>query len=234
VISSRLLELEREVSRRGFLSGVMRGTGIISGLGTLAGHIAAAETGRPKADGGRLPYRVLSAIGQIVIPVDQDPGWETFEPGITDFALDVFVGQVFLNGNETAIGGFKDGLELFNSIPISIAYDREFLEMIPSGRAKYFSDILTRQFENDGAQELLDFIFILSLVATKAVFFSNYPRHRAQVGAEYQIIPPSSLRTGWDIMRWKGPVGPEEEAALREKFIDTPVAPGVDRNNPYI
>lgn len=229
-----LLELEREVSRRGFLSGAMRGAGLMAGLGPLAAKIAAAESGPRKVDGDRLPYQVLSAIGQIVIPVDQDPGWQTFEPGITDFALDVFVGQVFLNGNGTAIGGFKSGLELFNSIPVTIAYDREFLEMIPSARAKYFSDILTRQFENDGAQELLDFIFILSLVATKAVFFSNYPRHRAQVGAEYQILPPSAIRTGWDIMRWKGPVGPEEEAALREKFIDTPAAPGVDRNNPYI
>jgi hypothetical protein len=177
---------------------------------------------------------VLSGIGRIVIPVDQDPGWETFDPDITNYALDVFISQVFLNGNGIAIGGFKTGLELFESIPVTADYGRPFLEMIDTERSKYFSDILTRQFENDGVQDLLDFIFILSLVGTKAVFFSNFPRHRAQLGAEYQILPPSSIKTGWDIMRWKGPVGPEEEQALRAKFFDSPIVPGVDPKNPYI
>ena len=74
-----------------------------------------------------------------------------------------------------------------------------------------------RRFENDGVQEILDFIFILSLVGTKATFFSNFPRHRAIRNAEYQVLPASSIKTGWDIMRWKGPVGPEEERQLREK-----------------
>ena len=227
-----LLELQREVSRRQFLSGLVRTVGITAALGPLVEKIAAENT-RRNAD-ERLPYDVLSGIGRIVVPVDQDPGWETFDPDITNYALDVFIGQVFLNGNGIAVGGFRTGLDLFNSIPVTVDYGRPFLEMIDTEKSKYFSDILTRQFENDGVQDLLDFIFILSLVGTKAVFFSNFPRHRAQVGAEYQILPLSSIKTGWDIMRWKGPVGPEEEQALRAKFFDTPIVPGVDPKNPYI
>jgi hypothetical protein len=228
-----LIELEREVSRRGFLAGAMRAAGVMAALRPLADKLFAAEGAR-KQEGDRLPYDVLSAVGQIVIPVDQDPGWQSFEPDITNYALDVFIGQVFLNGNSLATGGFKTGLGLLNSIPVTIEYDRAFLEMTPNTRLKFFSDILTRQFENDGVQELLDFIFILSLVATKATFFSNFPRHQARLGAEYQVLPASEIKTGWDIMRWKGPVGPQEEAALRAKFFDTPMLPGVDPNNPYI
>jgi len=227
-----LLELQREVSRRQFLSGLVRTVGVTLALGPMVQKAAAESAGRNQD--GRLPYDVLGGIGRIVVPVDQDPGWETFEPEITDYALDVFIGQVFLNGNGIAIGGFRSGLELFNTIPVTVDYGRPFLEMIDSEKSKYFSDILTRQFENDGVQDLLDFIFILSLVGTKAVFFSNFPRHQAQVGAEYQILPASSLKTGWDIMRWKGPVGPEEEQALRAKFFDTPIIPGVDPKNPYV
>jgi hypothetical protein len=227
-----LIELHREVSRRAFLSGLVRLTGITAALGPLAKLAGAADGVRRAED--RLPYDVLGGVGRIVIPVDQDPGWQTFEPEITDYALDVFIGQVFLNGNNLAIDGFKSGLELFHSIPVTVQYGRPFLEMIDSERSKYFSDILTRQFENDGVQELLDFIFILSLVGTKAVFFSNFPRHQAQIGAEYQILPPSSIKTGWDIMRWKGPVGPDEEQALRAKFFDSPILPGVDAKNPFI
>jgi hypothetical protein len=227
-----LLELQREVSRRQFLSGLVRTVGITAALGPIV-EKAAAENARRNA-GERLPYDVLGGIGRIVIPVDQDPGWETFDPDITNYALDVFIGQVFLNGNGIAIGGFRTGLGLFHSIPVTVDYGRPFLEMIDTEKSKYFSDILTRQFENDGVQDLLDFIFILSLVGTKAVFFSNFPRHQAQVGAEYQILPPSSIKTGWDIMRWKGPVGPQEEQALRAKFFDTPIVPGVDPKNPYI
>jgi hypothetical protein len=227
-----LIELQREVSRREFLVGLVRTASITAALGPLA-ELARATDANPSTE-DRLPYDVLSGVGRIVIPVDEDPGWQTFEPEITNYALDVFIGQVFLNGNGLALGGFKTGLGLFNAIPVTVQYGRPFLEMIDTERSKYFSDILTRQFENDGAQELLDFIFILSLVGTKAVFFSNFPRHQAQLGAEYQILPPSSIKTGWDIMRWKGPVGPEEEQALRAKFFDTPMLPGVDMRNPYI
>lgn len=221
-----------EVSRRGFLASALKGVSAIT-LGPAAMRALAAEKDRKKAD-SRLPYDVISAMGQAIIPVDDDPGWATFDPDISNYCLDVFIGQVFLNGSSLAIGGFKQGLELMNEIPVTIQYGRRFLEMNEPAKLRYFSDILVSQFENDGVQEILDFIFILSLVGVKATFFSNFPRHRANFGAEFQVLPPSSIKTGWDIMRWKGPVGPDEERALRAKYIDTPELPGVDPNNPYI
>ena len=228
-----LLELKKEVSRRGFLVGALRSAGLAAGIGfSPAVEKLAAATSR-SAD-AKLPYDVFAQIGRTVIPVDNDPGWETFEPDITNFGLDVFVGQVFLNGSSLGFGGFKDGLELLNTIPEDIGYGRKFLEMNEPARLTYFSDILVSRFENDGVQEILDFIFILSLVATKATFFSNFPRHRANRGAEFQVLPASSVKTGWDIMRWKGPVGPEEERQLREKYKDVQELPGVDLTNPYI
>ena len=224
-----LLELEKEVSRRGFLTGAMRSVGGMAALVPFLEKIASAQ-----AVDDRQPYNVLGAIGRIVIPEDEDPGWRTFEPAITNYALDIFIGQVFLNGNSLAIGGFKNGLTLLNSIPVSIQYNLAFLEMSEGAKLTYFSDILTRQFVNDGVQEILDFIFILALVATKATFFSNFPRHLAVPGAEFQVLPVSSIKTGWDIMRWKGPVGPTEEAALRAKYFDAPTVPGVDPTNRFI
>ena len=35
-------------------------------------------------------------------------------------------------------------------------------------------------------------------------------------------------------MRFKGPVGPEEEEQLRAKAADAPELPGVDWRNPFI
>lgn len=229
-----LIELKKEASRRAFLVGAMRSAGLVAGVagfGPVVEKLAAATT---RGADSRLPYEVFAQIGRTVIPVDNDPGWETFEPDITNFGLDVFVGQVFLNGSALGFGGFKDGLELLNKIPEDIGYGRKFLEMNEAAQLTYFSDILVSRFENDGVQEILDFIFILSLVGTKATFFSNFPRHRAIRNAEYQVLPASSIKTGWDIMRWKGPVGPEEERQLREKYKDLEELPGVDVTNPYI
>ncbi len=230
-MTRELQALRDEVSRRGFLASALRGVGAITFGPAVARALAANPEKRADA---RLPYDVLSAMGRTIIPVDDDPGWATFEPDITNYCLDVFIGQVFLNGSSLAIGGFKQGLELMDEIPVTIQYNRRFLEMNESARLRYFSDILVSQFENDGVQEILDFIFILSLVAVKATFFSNFPRHRAVPGAEFQVLPASNVKTGWDIMRWKGPVGQEEERALRARYFDSPEIPGVDPNNPYI
>ena len=46
--------------------------------------------------------------------------------------------------------------------------------------------------------------------------------------------PPSPVKTGWDIMGYKGPVGPQEESELRAKFFDTEELPGVDPDDIYI
>jgi hypothetical protein len=71
------------------------------------------------------------------------------------------------------------------------------------------------------------------LLSARAVFFSNYPKHLA-LDSEFQIYPPSNIRTGFDISGFKGPVGPDEEAALRKKYFDAPTIPGIDFSNPWI
>lgn len=42
------------------------------------------------------------------------------------------------------------------------------------------------------------------------------------------------MKTGWDIIGFKGPVGPDEEKQLRDRYFDVAVLPGMDPNNPYI
>jgi hypothetical protein len=229
-----LNELRREVSRRGFLAGAMRSAGLAAGAAAGFGPVVEKLAAQTRFVDPRLPYEVFANIGRIVVPVDEDPGWETFEPDITNFGLDVFVGQVFLNGSSLGFGGFKTGLELLNKIPEDIGYNRPFLEMNEPAKLAFFSDILVSRFENDGVQEILDFIFILSLVATKATFFSNFPRHRANRNAEFQVLPASGVKTGWDIMRWKGPVLADEERQLRDKYKDLEELAGIDPTNPFI
>lgn len=225
-IRASLVEMEREISRRSFFRTLVKGAGIASAFDRFGPKLFAAET--------RLPYLVYSAIGNVVIPVDEDPGWATFEPGITTFGVDVFVRQVLLGGNFLAFLGFLNSLAAINEVPVQTTYGPRFLSMTTAAQNKYFSDMLTGQFENDGLQDILGFASGLALISTKGVFFSNYPKHQAIPGAEFQVRPPSAVKTGWDIMRLRGPVGPEEEKALRTRYFDSEELPGVDPNNPYI
>jgi len=166
--------------------------------------------------------------------VDEDPGWATFEPGITNFGVNVFVRQILLGGIFPAFLGFLNALAAMNEAPVIASYGPRFLDMSEDARGRYFGDILTGQFENDGFGDVLGYASGLSLISTKGTFFSNYPRHLAVPGAEFQVRTPSEVRTGWDIMGYKGPVGPEEENQLRAKFFDAEELPGVDPDNIYI
>ena len=228
-----LAELENFVSRRGFVRKMVKGAaGLALAFDRLGPSLFGADVEK-KAE-TRVPYLVYSAIGNLVIPVDEDPGWSTFEPGITDFGMNVFVAQVLLGGNPLAFGGFLGTMVLLNQAPVVTSYGPEFLSMTPAAQNKYYGDILIGQFENDGFGDPLAFASGLSLISTKAVFFSNYPNHRAVPGAEFQVRTPSAVKTGWDIMKLKGPVGPDEEKALRAKYFDAPELPGVDLSNIYI
>ena len=226
-------ELESFISRRGFVRKMVKGAAGLALAFDRLGPAAFGADGQKKAE-TRLPYLVYSAIGRVVIPVDEDPGWQTFEPDITDYGMDVFVKQVLLGGNPLAFGGFLGTMVTFNQAPVLADYGPEFLSMSPAARDKYFSDVLTGQFENDGFGDPLAFSSGLSLISTKAVFFSNYPNHLAVPGAEFQVRPKTNVKTGWDIMKLKGPVGLEEEKALRARFFDAPELPGVDLSNIYI
>ena len=228
-----LQEVEKEVSRRAFLKKVIKGAAAATALDRFGAKLFGAEIAR-QADGFN-PAAVFSAAGNLVIPVDEDPGWATFEPEITQYGMNVTALQLFLGGNRLAFQGFLGTLVAFNEMPPAIGYaPMPFLQMTESAQAKYFADALTGQFENDGVQDLLGVAAFLSLASTKATFFSNFPRHLATPGAEFQILPASRVKTGWDIMGFRGPIGAEEEKALREKYYDIEVLPGIDRRNPYI
>ena len=228
-VRSGLEELEKQITRRSLFHGVIKGAGIAAVLDRFGPRLLGQDATDP-----RLPYKVFSALGQLTIPVDEDPGWATFEPGITNFGVDVFVRQVLLGGNFLAFLGYLSAMSAINEAPIIADYGPRFLTMNHVERDRYYSDILTGQFENDGVQDLLGFAGGLSLIATKATFFSNYPRHQAYPGQEFQVRRPSPVKTGWDIMGLRGPVGPDEEKQLRAKYFDAEILPGVDPENTYI
>jgi hypothetical protein len=228
LIRESLVEFEKEFSRRGFLRGLVKGAGIVAAYDNFGPKLFADNSSLP------LPYQVFGALGRLVIPVDQDPGWQTFEPGITQFGVDVFVRNALLNGNFLAFQGFTNSLIAINNIPVQQTYGPLFLNMVLPTQQKYFSDILTGQFQNNGVQDILSFAGGLTLIATKAVFFSNYPNYLPVPGAEFQVRTPYPVKLGWDIMQLKGPVGPTEEAALRQRFTGITEIPGVDPTNPYI
>jgi len=226
-IRASLAEVEREVSRRAFFSTLVKATGLTLAFDRFGPRLF----GQAPPD---LPYQVYSALGKLVIPIDEDPGWGTFEPGITRYGVDVFVRQVLLGGNFLAFLGFLNSLAAINEVPVLASYGPRFLNMTTAAQDKYFSDMLTGQFENDGYQDILGFASGLTLISTKGVFFSNYPRHQAIPNAEFQVRPPSPIKTGWDIMKLKGPVGPAEEKALRDRYFEAEEVPGVDPTNKYI
>lgn len=230
---SALEALEHEMSRRHFFHKIAGATGLVATLDRFGPKLFGAESAKEAAE-TRIPYLVYSAIGNVVIPVDEDPGWATFEPGITNFGLDVFVREILLGGSFLAFSGYLGTLNAMNDVPVTVSYGPQFLKMTPSAQEKYYSDILTGQFENDGFGDVLAFASGLALISTKGTFFSNYPRHLAIPGAEFQVRPPSNVKTGWDIMRLKGPVGPEEEKALRAKYFDVEELPGIDLTNKFI
>lgn len=226
MILDALRALERNLSRRGFLTVLAKGGGAALAVEHFGEKLFAADA--------TSPYTIFSAIGNVTIPVDQDPGWVTFDPGITEFALNVFVKQALLGGDELAFQGVLGGLVGMNEIPLAIGYGPRFLEMSESFQITFFADIQASQFENDGVQDLLNLGFSLGVFTAKCVFFSNYPDHLAQQGAEFQVKEPASVKTGWDIIRFKGAVGPAEERMLRDRYMNVQVLPGVDRRNPYI
>ncbi|HEY3132563.1 MAG TPA: hypothetical protein VGL91_24150 [Acidobacteriota bacterium] len=218
-------QLEKRLSRRTFLTTTIIGTGAAAVLDRFGERLFAATPD---------PFAVYSAIGNIIIPVDQDPGWKTFEPGISQFGLGVFVKQHLFTGDELAFQGTLGALIAMNEAPPLVNYGPRFLEMVEALQVQYFGDILSGQFEKDGVQDLIQLAAFLGLFSAKATFFSNFPNHLATPGAEFQVPRPSAVKTGWDIMGFKGPVGPDEEKALRARYFESPEIPGIDTRNPFL
>lgn len=227
MIRDALGALETAISRRALLHNLIKGAGLVAAYDKFGTELF-AQAPRP------LAYDVYSAIGKLVIPVDEDPGWASFEPGITNFGVDVFVRQLLLGGNFLAFQGFLATLSALNQIPILANYASPFLSMNNTAQNQYYSDLLTGKFESDGFGDVAGFSSGLTLISTKGTFFSNYPNHQAYPREEYQVRKPIGIKTGWDIMQLKGPVGPDEEKALRARFYDVEELSGVDLTNRYI
>jgi hypothetical protein len=215
------------LSRRAFFKRTVKASAIGLFCDKFGPQVFAQTPADPKA--------MMSAMGNIVIPVDDDPGFATFEPGISDYALNVMTKQVLLGGNEILFQGILGTMSAFNEIPFTIGYGtRRFLEMPESLQSSFYAQVLQGGFDNFGVQDILFTAAFVGLFSSKATFFSNYPNHLAKPDSEYQIIPVSKVRTGWQIMGFRGPVGPEEETALRARYKDHKVNPGMDPNNLYI
>jgi hypothetical protein len=220
-----------EFSRRGFF----KRTAQAAGIGLFWERFGARMFAQTSSTD---PKAVYGAIGNIVIPVDEDPGWATFEPGISDYGLNIFVPQVLLGGGQQAsltFQGVLGTLIALNETPPLIGFSTSsFLGMSEQLQSQYIGNILSGQFESYGVQDILFTGAFVSIFSTRAVFFSNYPNHLATPGAEFQVLPASSVKTGWDIMGFRGPVGAAEEKQLRDKYANHQVLPGMDPNNPYI
>ena len=227
-----LLEMEREFSRRSFFGLLAKGLIVGAALEKMNPPLQpAVRTRRPDS---ALALQVYSAIGNLTVPVDQDPGWATFDPAISIYGMNTFVFQIFLANNTIAFDAFQDCLIFMDSVPVSLGVNTNFLDMNPSQQNQYVTDILAGNYNNDGWQDILNLAVNASVVSAKTTFYSNYPRHLANYGAEFQVLAPSNVRTGWDQMGLKGPVGQAEETALRAKFKNAPEVPGIDTRNPYI
>jgi len=143
------LEMEKAVSRRAFFRQALKGVAI------GAGSVAAFDRFGPRLFGQSqsdlqhydLGLKIVSAFGQMVIPVDQDSGWATFEPDITTYTLDVYIRQVFNLGVNLSYYGYLQAVAAFNTLPTQINYGPEFLNMDVPTRSQYLSDILIGNFE---------------------------------------------------------------------------------------
>ena len=229
-----LPEMERVLSRRAFFIKIVKGAGAVAAydrFGPKLFGITAADD----AANFNAALKIFSAFGQLVIPVDDVPGWATFEPGITMYGLDTYIRQVFSLGNETAFNGLLQAIVAFNNLPPLIGYSGStFLNMSTTAQGNYLTSVLIGQFENDGVGDILSFGAIFMLLGAKQTFFLNYPRHIATRGVDIQQVMGNNPPTGWDIMGFKGPVQLDEERALRARSANAPEYPGVDWRNPLI
>ena len=231
------VEMERVLTRRALFGKLAKGAGAVAVWDTFGDKIY-GQTVNPAliSQAKLLPQAlpIMSAFGQLVIPVDDVAGWATFEPGITNYALDVYIRQIYNLGNDLSFNGYLSAVLGFNNLPPTVAYGPKFLDMSAGAKSKYLYDILAGNFENAGTQDIMAFAAIFMLLGTKMVFFMNYPHHLADPKAEFQNILGNTPATAFDFMGYRGPVGPSEEIALRTRASNAPVLPGIDPNDPYI
>jgi hypothetical protein len=230
------LAMEGAISRRSFfnrvLKGIAIGTGTVAALDRFGPRLfGQAQTVTQQFNTG---LQIVSAFGQMVIPLDQDSGWVTFEPDITTYTLDVYIRQVFNLGSDLAFNGFLQAINSFNTIPPLVNYGPVFMSMDVPTRSQYLTDVLVGNFENNGVQDIVAFASVFMLLGVKMVFFQNFPHHLANPNSEFQNVLGNTPNTAWDMMGFRGPVLAAEEARLRANAANAPELPGVDLRNPFI
>jgi hypothetical protein len=232
-----LVEMERVLTRRALFGKLAKGAGAAAAW-DLFGPKIFGQTVSPVliTQAKLLPQAlpVMSAFGQMVVPVDDVPGWATFEPGITTYALDVYIRQVFNLGNNYSFNGYLTALLGFNNLPPTVSYGPTFLNMDLATRGQYLIDVLEGNFENEGTQDIMAFGAIYMLLGAKMVFFMNYPHQLANPAAEFQQILGNNPPTAFDFMGYRGPVGQAEEITLRAAAAKAVTLPGIDPNDPYM
>ncbi len=232
-VRESLVAMEQTLSRRTFFGHMVKAAGV-GAVYDQFGDKLFGLTVQEAAVNYQTAIKVFGAFARMVIPVDHEPGWATFDPGITEYGLNVFIRQVFNLGNSLAFDGFTQAVVAFNDTPPVITYGPKFLDMNLEAQGTYLYNILSGNFENDGVQDLLSFAAVFMLLGCKQTFFQNYPKHLAVPNSEFQVLTGNTPKTGWDIMGFRGPVGAEEEKALRARAQGAPEYPGVDLRNPYI
>jgi hypothetical protein len=232
-----LLEMERVLTRRALFGKLAKGAGVAAAW-DLLGHRIFGQTVNPALITQAKLYPqvlpVVSAFGEMVVPVDDVPGWATFEPGINTYTLDVYIRQVFNLGNNLSFNGYLTAALGFNNLPPTVSYGPTFLEMNLATRGQYLIDVLEGNFENSGTQDIMAFGAIYMLLGIKMVFFSNYPHQLANPTAEFQQILGNNPPTAFDFMGYRGPVGQAEELALRAAAASAVTLSGIDPDDPYI
>ncbi len=232
-----LVEMERVLTRRALFGKLAKGVGAAAAWDVFGGKIFGQTVDPALIKQAQLYPQclpIVNAFGEMVIPVDDVPGWATFEPGITTYTLDVYIRQVFNLGNNLSFNGYLTAVLGFNNLPPTVGYGPTFLNMGLTTRGQYLIDILEGNFENDGTQDIMAFAAIFMLLGTKMVFFQNYPHHLANPTAEFQQVLGNTPPTAFDFMGYRGPVGQAEEAVLRAKAATAITLPGIDPNDPYM
>src|SRR5579859_1397600 len=111
-----LAEMEKVLSRRAFFMKVGKGLGVVAAYDRFGPKLFGTTPATDDANYHQ-SLQIFSAYAQMVIPVDDDPGWATFEPDITVFGLDTYIRQVFNLGNDLAFNGFTQAVVAFNYLP---------------------------------------------------------------------------------------------------------------------
>jgi hypothetical protein len=232
VTRESFLDLHAHLSRRGVFRRTVQAAGIALFWDKFGGEAMAQSAATTATD----PIAVLSAMGNVIIPIDSDPGWASWDPGISQYAFNSFVPQVLLGGNPLLNPSIASAFQMFNTLPNTLGYSvNPFLSMNLAAQTQYYGDVLEGGFTNYGTQEVMFVAAFVALFACKAVFYSNYPNHLAIPGQEFQSpAPATKIPTAWTTIGFKGPVSQVEEAALRAKYAGAVLVPGMDPTNNYI